>query len=151
MEPIEQQLDSHTIIGLDTAVFIYHFEAHPRYQPLTTLVLNSIQVGERQAVLSTVALMELTVHPWRKKRPQVAYQYEALLVHFPHLQIADVTRDVARRAAQLRAVYNLQPADALHVTTAILNQATAYVTNDKGLIRLHPELSVIILDDFSRQ
>lgn len=147
MGTIEQQLAAHAIIGLDTAVFIYHFEANPRYQPLTTLVLNSIQAGARQAILSTIALMELAVHPWRMKRPQIAHQYEALLVHFPHLQFADVTRDVARRAAQLRAAYNIQPADALHIATALINHASAFVTNDKGLARLHPELSVIILDD----
>ncbi len=144
---IEQQLANHKIVGLDTAVFIYHFESHPSYQPLTTRILNGIQTGNRKAILSTVALMELTVHPWRMNRPQVAVQYEAILVHFPHLQFADVTRDVARRAARLRAAYNVKLADALQVATALVNQATAYVTNDKGLKRLYPELSVIILDD----
>ena len=148
MAGIERQLASHQVIGLDTSIFIYHLEAHPRYLPLTTLLLNSVQAGERQAVVSTVAFMELTVHPWRLDRPEVARQYEALLVNFPHLQVADVTRDVARRAAQLRAGYQIRPADALQVATAIVYGATAFVTNDKGLTRLDDILTILVLDAF---
>lgn len=75
MAGIERQLARHRVIGLDTSIFIYHLEAHPRYLPLTTLLLKSVQAGDRQAVVSTVALMELTVHPWRLDQPEVARQY----------------------------------------------------------------------------
>jgi predicted nucleic acid-binding protein len=92
--------------------------------------------------------MELTVHPWRMGRAAVAREYETLLVHFPNLTLADVTRDAARRAAQLRARYNVRPADALQVATALVHKATAFVTNDQRLARLSPELDVIALDDF---
>jgi predicted nucleic acid-binding protein len=92
--------------------------------------------------------MELTVQPWRADRPAVARAYEALLVHFPNLTVADVTRDTARRAAQLRASYAIRPADALHAATALVHGATGFVTNDRGLGRLAPELDVIVLDDF---
>ena len=67
---------------------------------------------------------------------------------FPHLTLMDVTRDVARRAAQLRARYRLRPADALQVATALVHEATAFVSNDRQLARLAPTLDVIILDDF---
>ena len=93
--------------------------------------------------------MELTVHPWQLDQPAVAREYEALLAHFPHLTLADVTRDVARRAAQLRACYRLRPADALQVATALVHGATAFVSNDQGLARLAPLLDIIILDDFA--
>lgn len=149
MAGIEQRLVGHQIVGLDTAVLIYHLEAHPTYLPLTQIVLQLIQAGQYTAVISTLALMELTVHPWRQQRGDIARQYEALLVHFPHLLVVDVTRDVARRAAQLRATYNLRPADALQVATAVTQQATAWVSNDKKLKRLAPDLDVIILDDFA--
>lgn len=71
------------------------------------------------------------------------------MVHFPHLTLADVTRDVARWAAQLRARYRLRPADALQVATALVHRATAFVTNDRRLARLTPLLDIIVLDDLA--
>ena len=149
MEHLRERLAGHAVIGLDTAIFIYHLENHPRYQPLTQELLTGIQDGRQTAVTSTVTVMELTVRPWQIGRPAVACEYEALLVHFPHLTLADVTRDVARRAAQLRARYRLRPADALQVATALVHGATAFVTNDRQLTRLTPVLDIIILDDFA--
>ena len=98
MDALEQRLALHARIGLDTAVFIYHLEAHSTYLPVTKAVLAGVQAGHREAVTSVITLMELTVLPWRQQQSVVARQYEALLVHFPHLQLAEVTRDVARRA-----------------------------------------------------
>ena len=100
---VEERLARHTVVGLDTSIFIYHLEAHPRYLRLTQALLAGIQAGRQRAVTSTVTIMELTVRPWQVDRPAVAREYEALLVHFPNLTLADVTRDVARQAAQLRA------------------------------------------------
>jgi predicted nucleic acid-binding protein len=147
-ELVAERLSRYTVIGLDTSIFIYHLEGHPRYLPLTQELLAGIQAGRQMAVTSTVTIMELTVRPWQVGRPAVAREYEALLVHFPHLTLADVTRDVARQAAQLRARFRLRPADALQVATAVVCGARAFVTNDRRLARLAPQLDVILLDDF---
>jgi predicted nucleic acid-binding protein len=149
VEDFRRRLDGHAVVGLDTGIFIYHLEAHPRYQPLTQELLARVQAGRQTAVTSTVTVMELTVRPWQVGRPAVAREYEALLVHFPNLTLADVTRDVARRAAQLRARYRVRPADALQAATALVHGATAFVTNDRQLVRLEPVLDVILLEDFS--
>jgi predicted nucleic acid-binding protein len=135
-------------VGLDTSVLIYHLEANLRYQALTREILEGIEAGKRRAVVSVVALMELTVHPWRRDEPLVARHYETVLLHFPNLYLADVNRQVARRAARLRADHNVRPADALHVATALVSGATAYVTNDRALQRLDSLLDVLVLDDF---
>lgn len=148
MAGIEQDLPNHAVIGLDSSIFIYHFEANPRYLPLTTTLLNRIRGGHHHAIISTVALMELTVHPWRIGKTEIAQHYELLLIHFPNLHLADVKSDVARRAAQLRANYGLHPADALQTATALVNNASAFITNDKRLIRLNSLLEVIFLDDY---
>jgi predicted nucleic acid-binding protein len=148
MAGIKERLANHSAIGLDTTVFIYHLEANPRYLPLTQLVLNGVQAGQWQAVISTVTLMELTVHPWRMNRPDVAREHEAILANFPNLQLADVTREVSRKAAQLRAAYNIRPADALQIATTLVQRATVWVSNDKTLRRLSPVLDIIVLDDF---
>lgn len=146
---ISERLADHTVIGLDTSIFIYHLEAHPRYRPLTQEVLAGVQAGQWTAITSTVTVMELTVHPWRLGQSAVAREYETLLAHFPNLRLADVTRDVARRAAQLRGRYRLRPADALQVATALLLGATAWLTNDHELVRLNSTLDVVVLDDIA--
>lgn len=114
----QQRLDAHQSIGLDTSIFIYHLEANPRYLPLTQQLLKRVETGQCSGVVSTVTLMELTVHPWRKNRADIARQYEALLTKFPSLTVVEVSREVARQAAQIRATYNVRPADALQVATA---------------------------------
>ena len=44
MERFREQLAGHIVINVDTSVFIYHVEAHPRYLPLTQELLTSVQV-----------------------------------------------------------------------------------------------------------
>jgi predicted nucleic acid-binding protein len=149
VEEFRKQLVNHNIVGLDTSIFIYHFEAHPRYLPLTQKLLTGVQAGQWTAITSIITVMELTVHPWQMGRSSVAREYEALLIHFPNLTLVDVNRDVARRAAQLRAHYNVRPADALQVATALLEGATTFVTNDRKLTWLSQEIEIIVLDDFA--
>jgi len=142
------RLHGHAVIGLDTSIFIYHFEVHPRYLPLTTGILSGIAEGDHRGVTSTITLMELTVRPWQLERQAVVRHYEALLVHFPNLLLADVDREVARRAAQLRARYRLRPADALQVATSLVHNASVFLTNDHRLARLNQLIDVIQLDAF---
>ena len=148
MGQLSERVVTHSVIGLDTSVFIYHLEAHPDYQPLTQELLAGVETGQWKAITSTVTVMELTVRPWQLDRPAVAREYEALLAHFPNLVLADVTRDVARQAAQLRARYRVRPADALQVATALIHGAKVFVTNDRSLTRLAPMLDIVMLDNF---
>ena len=64
------------------------------------------------------------------------------------LTIADVTRDVARRAAQLRARFGIRPADALQIGASLVHGATGLVTNDRRLRRLACAVDVIVLDEY---
>jgi len=146
IERLIRQLQPHAIVGLDTSIFIYHLEAHPRYLPLTTAALARIQQGRQQGVTSTITLMELTVRPWQMGRGAVAHHYEALLASFPNLRLVDVDREVARKAAQLRARYPVRPADALQVAAALTHGASGFLTNDHRLSRLEPVIAVIQLD-----
>ena len=76
--------------------------------------------------------------------PQTAV--DALLFNYKNLPILDVDREVARRAAQLRAEFNLRPADALQVAVCIVGNAQVFIANDKQLNRLEP-IKVAIIDD----
>ncbi len=146
MDRLDAVLSEHERIGLDTSVFIYHFEAHPTYLPLTRRVLDAVSQGRLTAVTSVVTVMEIAVRPLQLRRPEVADEYEILLLHFPHLDVLDVTVSVARRAAELRAAHRLKPADALQVATCLDAGATLFVTNDRAVHAI-PDLSVLLLAD----
>jgi predicted nucleic acid-binding protein len=143
-----ERLKKHTTVGLDTCIFIYHFEANPDYVTLTRAVLNGIQEGRWKGIISAITFMELAVKPLQLGLPAMAQEYEMLLVNFPHLSVAEVTREIARRAARLRAEYRIKPADALQLATSMVCGATALVSNDKILSRLSPGIDVLLLDEF---
>jgi predicted nucleic acid-binding protein len=145
-----ESLSSVSIIGVDTAIFIYHFEENPAYLALTRELFSSIEEGERKGVTSTITLMEIIVKPLALKQIDVARKYEAMLVNFPNLEIVDLDRDVIRQAARLRAEYRLRPPDALQISASMLCGAEAFVTNDGAMRRLQEKMDVLLLDDFTK-
>jgi predicted nucleic acid-binding protein len=149
MGRLSERLSSFSIIGFDTAIFIYHFEENPAYLPLTRELLSSVERRERKGVTSTISLMEIIVKPLALKQIDVARKYEAMLVNFPNLDIVDIDRDVIRLAARLRAEYRIRPPDALQISACLLFGADAFVTNDSALRRLREKLDVLLLDDFA--
>ncbi|MBN2550481.1 MAG: type II toxin-antitoxin system VapC family toxin [Anaerolineales bacterium] len=141
------RLSSCQKLGLDTSVFIYHFEANPVYLSLTTEILKGIEVGHWKGITSVITLMEINVRPLRLGQPEIARMYEAILVHFPNLKIINLDRDVVRKAAFIRANYHLHTADALQAAACILHGCDTFITNDRLLNRLQAELNVVLLDD----
>ena len=135
-------------VGIDTPVFIYHLEGHATYLPLTQALLSSIESGIKKAMTSTITLTEINVRPLQLGRPEIAIKYEALLANFPNLSLIDIDRDAARYAAQLRAKYNLRPADALQVAACRVSGAQVFITNDRRLAQLKPEIEIVVLQDF---
>lgn len=147
MGKLAEYLTNYTRIGLDTCVLIYHIERHPVYYPVTQPLLANIESGHLTACASILTLMEITVRPWQLQRSDIVQDYEEILPHFPNLTLVDVNRDIARQAARLRAQYHLRPADALHVATALVHGATAFITNDRQLMRLREKVQVILLEE----
>ena len=148
MDGIERRLAGHAIAGLDSSIWIYHFEANERYALLAADILRRVQAGRPSGIISVVTLLELTVQPYRLGKPEIATHYEALLSHFPNLTIVSTNRTIARRAAELRAVYGLRTADAILIATALVSGATVWITNDRALQRLKGVIDVVLLDEF---
>ena len=55
MGRLSERLGSISVVGLDTAIFIYHFEKHPRYFPLTQEIFSGIEAGLRKESLNDYA------------------------------------------------------------------------------------------------
>lgn len=147
MGRIAEVLRGHGRVGLDTSVFIYHLEGTSRYAACAAEVFSELAHGSFQAVTSVLTLMELAVKPLQLGRPDVADEYEVLLLNYPNLGIAEIDRATVRRAAELRAADRLRPADALQLAACLQQGATAFLTNDRELRRV-AEVQVLLLEAF---
>jgi predicted nucleic acid-binding protein len=143
---VKTVLARHSVIALDTSIWIYHFENHPDYLPVTTEILNAVEQGALRAVASELTILEIIVRPLKLELYDAADDYEILLSEFPNLALLPVTRSILRHAATLRASYGLRTPDAIIVATALAGNATLLVTNDKALKKLK-EIEVFCLED----
>jgi len=148
LAPLASALAGHRLIALDTSVWIYHFEGSAAHGRAADSVLEAVSEGHVAAVASELVLLELLVAPLKKGAQDVADEIELTLLHFPHLQLAPVTRAVLVRAAEIRAQYGLRTPDAVMVATAIESGATLSVTNDSAWRKLR-EIEVVLLQNLT--
>jgi predicted nucleic acid-binding protein len=144
---LPKQLIPYPAFGLDTSIFIYHFEAHSTYLPITQEIFSNISKGEKSAFTSTITIMEINVRPLQLGRQDIARKYEAVLVNYPHLYLVDINRNVARQAAQLRALFRLRPADALQIAACLCANVPVFITNDQRLTRVKDRIKIVLLDE----
>jgi predicted nucleic acid-binding protein len=86
------------------------------------------------------------VQPLRVGDAALTERYEAILSNSHDFRLEPITAAIARRAADLRARYNLRTPDALHVATAIAVGCDAFLTNDTGVKRV-AEITILVLDE----
>jgi len=134
-------------VGLDTCVFIYFVEEHPRYLPLIEPVFERVDSGRLRVFSSALTLLETLVVPFRAGNAALAEKYEHLLTSSRGLTLVDVDRAQLRAAAQLRARTGMRAPDALQVAAALGNNCARLVTNDRRLPPV-PGLTVVQLSDF---
>lgn len=130
MATLASALAGHRVIALDTSVWIYHFEGSAAYGHAADSVLEAVAQGRVGALASELLLLELLVAPLKKGAQDVADEIELMLLHFPNLQLAPITRAVLGRAAEIRARYGLRTPDAIMLATTVEFGATLAVTND---------------------
>ena len=133
-------------VGLDTPVFIYFIEEHPRYFPTIEPLFQAIENGLLQAVTSGITLLETLVQPLRNQDRELAIEYEAILKQSRNLDFIELTTPLLRSAAHLRADTGMKTPDALQIAAALSMQCTSFVTNDRRLPEIRG-LEVIQLED----
>ena len=129
-------LRRHRRIALDTSIFIYHLEAHPRYVDLTGGVFAWLAGPGRQAVASAVSMTEVLVQPYRVSGDQGVDEFYAFLATVPNLEWVAPDLAIADVAARLRARTRLRTPDAIVAATAVHERATAMVTNNRVFERV---------------
>jgi len=134
------------IIGLDTMVFIYHFEENQIYSPLTFSIFESLEKGNFNAITSILTLLEILVKPKRENNSIITERYKILLETFPNLQVKTLDENIADVASILRANYNINTPDAIQVATSLDAQADIFITNDISLKKVK-EIKVLLLSE----
>jgi predicted nucleic acid-binding protein len=133
-------------VAVDTALFIYLIEEHPRFLAAVRSLFESASRGRIVLVTSAVTLLEVLVVPFRAGNLPLAARYEALLTQSRGVQLVDLDRQQLRAAAQLRAAYRVRTPDALQIAAALTARCPAMVTNDRDFPRV-AGLEIIQLGD----
>jgi predicted nucleic acid-binding protein len=136
-------------LALDTVVFIYFIEEHPRFLPVLDPVFAAIDKKRLRAVASSLTLLEVLVVPYRAGNIPLAERYEQVLTHSRGLRLIDIDRTQLRAAAQLRALHSsLRTPDAIQVSAALSGGCSVLLTNDRDLPAV-PGLRILQLRDFA--
>ena len=132
-------------MALDTSVFVYHLEAHPKYLPLTRLIFAWLEQPGHRGVTSTITMTELLVKPYRDGDQTGVDECFGLLSRFPNLEWVPLSLDISDEAARIRAQSRLKTPDAIEAATAIYCGVSGFLTNDIVYRRVS-KLDILPLD-----
>lgn len=133
-------------IGLDTMVFIYHMEDHPKYAMITEKLFDGIEHGKPSGVTSILTLIELLIKPKREGNLIAISDYKDIVLTFPNLTVMDVNLKVSDIASDIRARYGIKTPDAIQIATSMVGGAQSFITNDERLKRVK-DITIILLDE----
>ena len=85
IDRIPLALADHSTVALDTCVLVYYLEDNPSFGQPAETVVTSIIAGRNQAILATMALLELQVGPYAKQEHDVAYDYYDVISNLPNV------------------------------------------------------------------
>jgi predicted nucleic acid-binding protein len=133
------------LYGIDTMVFVYHFEAHEEFGPAAGRLLQAAEEGRCRLVCSILTLLEILVVPKRNGQEDLCRRYREIFQSFPNLTVLALQTEIAEIASDLRAKHSVRTPDAIHIATAIRAGAAAFISGDK---RLKPikEIPILRLD-----
>lgn len=133
-------------VFLDTAPLIYFIEGHSDYQEVLSRVFEANERRDFIFITSSITLLEVLVKPLKDGNTKLAMQYKNILSNALGIELLEVTHEVAIKAAELRAKYNLRTPDSIQIATAIVTKASCFLTND---IRLKSvgELKIVALGE----
>jgi len=134
-------------VGVDTAIFIYFIEEHPRFLALVEPLFRAVDQGRIEFITSALTLLEVLVVPYRRGDYVLAGRYESILTRSRGVRIADISRDHLRAAAQLRAGTGVKVPDAVQLVAALAGGCTVFLTNDRELPHL-PGIRILQLTSY---
>lgn len=122
------------MIYADANILIRLLEGTPAVRAPIEARLLPLRGTGRFLGTSRLSRLECRCKPLRAGDAVLLALYEAFF-HGPEMQLLDITADVVEKATELRANLNFKTPDAIHLATAILAKATAFLTGDRNLAR----------------
>jgi len=137
----------HRRIALDSNVLIYLLETTGQLADTAAAIVDAIEAGEIEGVMSAVGLLEILVGP-ASGGDAAAFEITADAIRDMRVRVVPLDGSTAEDAAWIRGSLGIGIEDAAHLASARNAGATAFVTNDRR-IRSIPRLEVIYLDDLA--
>lgn len=131
-----------SVLALDTNILIAGFN-----QPVSSCgkLLETIQNTGPKVFISTIVFEEFLVQIYKRKLGKDIAYYEDFITGQGIFSIVNVDREIARKAAQIRAQSNLKAPDAIHIASAIESKAKIFLTTDRRLPRKINGLKIEVL------
>lgn len=134
---------------IDTAPFIYFIEKdcnHPQYYDKVKNFFSNGYEEDKKFVTSVITVEEYFVFPYRKQMYSFIDMFQRL-VEITDMEIIEVSQEIAKKAAQIRAEYKgFKAMDAIQLAVACLTKCDLFLTNDKQL-RQFKEIKCITVDE----
>jgi predicted nucleic acid-binding protein len=147
---IPELLQRHPRIALDANVLIYVQEDIEPQAGICRSLLDAIEAGDGQAVMSVIGLAELVAWTARRGTHADVERIADEVRSIDGLALRPVTADIAVDAGIMRGMRRVALADAIHLSSARTSGATAFVTNDRRLVSTS-HLAVVHLDDIATE
>lgn len=130
-------------VCLDTNIFIYYFQGHPKFGPVCRNLILKLQKSKKELITSTITLTEVLAYPMAKSTTE---NLQSKLLTNQYLKLINVGSDIAIKAAEIRRLYGYKLADSLQLGTAQVSNCDVFITNDTRLKKFK-EVKVILLSE----
>jgi uncharacterized protein len=106
------------LIYCDSAILIYYIDGSGSYRPRAQARLAALFAAGDQVVVSDLVRLECRVHPMRRSDSIVLNKFDMFFA-LPDVQFAPITSAVFDLATQIRAQWNIDVVDAIHLASAV--------------------------------
>lgn len=129
---------------LDASAIIYGIEGAPALRNILIARLAHAEEMEGGIVFtSRLSRLECRVKPLRDRDAELLKKYDEFFTR-GRLAVVEISAPIVEKATELRAGYGFKTPDAIHLATAIAQQADLFITGDAALTRC-VELTVDVL------
>lgn len=141
LRSLKKVLNNYQRVGVDTNIFIYYFDRRSSFYSNAHQFISHIASKELQIITSILTLIELLSF---KAPEEFIDKLEQELLFIPNLTMDEVTRNIAKEAADIRRKYGFRLADSIQLATAIKAKTDVFITNDKKLMKF-PGIKILLI------